>query len=301
MEPTTPQRTNDADAPWTVRRLLDWTTDYFRKSDPEQPRLRAEILLGEAMGCRRIDLYTRFDEVPDADVLGRFREWVKRHARGEPVAYLVGYQEFYSLRFRVSPDVLIPRPETEHVAMRAIDLARAMPNDEFRICDAGTGSGCLAIVLAAQIRNSLVWATDISGAALDVARDNVVLHNLTDRVSLCEGDLLQPVTDLAPFDLIVSNPPYVGTEEQGTLQESVRQYEPHSALFAGPGGTDVIRRLAAQAPGHLRPGGYLVFEISPLIETACRTIIDQTPDLEWISTDRDFASQPRVITARRSD
>ncbi len=299
MEPTTPEQTTDTNAPWTVRRLLDWTTEHFRKSDPEQPRLRAEILLSEAMGCRRIELYTRFDEVPDAQTLARFREWVKRHARGEPVAYLVGFQEFYSQSFRVTPDVLIPRPETEHVAMRAIDLGRAMATDSIRICDVGTGSGCLAIVLAAQIKRSRVWATDISTAALDVARENVAAHQLTDRVTLCAGDLLEPVADLEPFDLIVSNPPYIGTEEQGTLQETVRQYEPHTALFAGPSGTDVIQRLVDQAPGRLKPGGYLVFEISPLIEGACRQIIDDASELEWISTDRDFASHPRVITARR--
>ena len=148
--------------PWTIKRLLDWTTEHFQSWDRESPRLCAEILLAEALGCQRIELYTQFDRVPDEQPLGRYRDWVKRHAKGEPVAYLVGHKEFYSLRFEVNSQVLIPRPETEHLVIAGIDAAKALNKSRLQILDIGTGSGCVAITLAKQIENCEVLATDIS-------------------------------------------------------------------------------------------------------------------------------------------
>ena len=139
---------------WTIKRLLDWTSEYFTKHDSDSPRLEAEILLAEALGCERIELYTRFDEVPDGQPVATFRSWVKRHAEGEPAAYLVGHREFYSLRFQVNEHVLIPRPETEHVVVAAIEAAKKLDEGSPRIVDIGTGSGCIIIALAKHITNA---------------------------------------------------------------------------------------------------------------------------------------------------
>lgn len=291
--------TESQNAPWTIKRLLDWTSQHFAKSDPDQPRLRAEILLAEAIGCARIDLYTRFDTEPAPESLSRFRDWVKRHARGEPVAYLVGYREFFSLRFEVTPDVLIPRPETEHVVLRAIEAAKAIGRRPLQVADVGTGSGCLAITLAKQIPDSRIAATDICATALAIAARNVQRHGVQEQVTLHQGDLLDAVPVPGQFDVVVSNPPYIGTDEQATVAESVRRYEPQVALFAGNDGMAVIRRLLDQMRTRLSAGGLCIVEISPLIADACRQEVDTRPFLEWVGYERDFAGLQRVLVARR--
>src|SRR5262249_4641274 len=173
---------------WTVRRLLEWTEDFLRKKGVEGPRLEAQILLAHALGCQKIELYVRHDEEPAEDKRTAFREMIRKRAEGMPVAYLVGYREFYSLPFTVSPAVLIPRPETETLVMQALGLMRSMESPH--VLDLGTGSGCIAITLAKQHKSVRVTAVDVSALALELASANAKRHGISDRVTFLEGDLL---------------------------------------------------------------------------------------------------------------
>lgn len=286
---------------WTIGRLLSWTTEYFQRQGSSTPRLDAEVLLAHALGCERIRLYTQFDVVADEGPRAAFREMVKRRAAGTPVAYLVGSREFFSLRFHVTPAVLIPRPETEFLVIALLDLAKeASPGTggAFEICDVGTGSGIIAICAARHLPHASVVAVDICREALEVARRNAVEHAVADRVEFREGDLLAAVPLDRRFDFIVSNPPYVSESELERLESTVREYEPHQALVAGPRGTEVIERLVAQSAERLKPGGRLLFEISPMIRDAACEVVEQAPNLELVRVIDDLSGLPRVVHAR---
>ena len=285
---------------WTIKRLLEWTTDYFQKVDAETPRLEAEVLLAEALGCQRIELYTRFEEVPESDHVVKYRDWVKRRAAGEPVAYIVGHREFYSLKFSVNSSVLIPRPETEHVVVAAIEACKEISDRPIRVLDVGTGSGCIAVTLAKHIENVKIGAIDLSADAISVAQQNVDQHEVGDRVKCFTGDLLQALpAGSQPVHLIVSNPPYIGTSEQGTVETNVDQFEPAMALYAGEQGTDVIERLVAQSIDFLLPGGFLIFETSPIIMDACVAIVDGCGQFSPCDVIKDYGGHRRVIVARK--
>lgn len=285
---------------WNVGRLLQWTTDYLKGHGSDSPRLDAEVLLAEAMGCRRIELYTAFDTVPDDGVRAAFRQLVRRRAEGTPVAYLVGRREFYSLSFRVTPDVLIPRPETEFLVIALLDLARRRPGgDAIRICDVGTGSGILAVCAAKHLPNARVTALDVSPAALAVARTNASDHGVAERIRWLQSDLFSVVPPEERFDFIVSNPPYVGESEIETLAPEVREFEPRAALVAGKRGTEVIESLIPQAAEHLEAGGHLLVEISPLLHDAVRALLEAEGRFEIGPTIKDLARLPRVVQATR--
>jgi len=284
---------------WTVGRLLQWTTDFLKRHGAESPRLDAEVLLAAARGCRRIDLYTTFEDEPTEKVRAEFRELVRRRSEGTPVAYLVGHREFYSLEFRVTPDVLIPRPETELLVLTLIELGRQRPGDALTICDVGTGSGNIAIAAAKHLPGSRVTAIDASPAALEIARDNARRHGVADRIEFLLGDLLAPVAAGQPFDFVVSNPPYVKESEWASLARDVRDYEPRTALLAGPEGTEVIAKLLPQVANRIAPGGYLLIEISPTIHDAVLALL--AADNRWDPgpTVRDLNRLPRVVQAKR--
>jgi len=286
--------------PWTVGRLLGWTADYFKDHGSDNARLDAEVLLAKALSCRRIELYTRFDEQPGDDVKAAFRELVRRRAAGEPVAYLVGRREFYSLSFRVTPAVLIPRPETEHLVIALLDLARARGDGgACAVADVGTGSGAIAVCVARHLPGCRVTAIDASPAALEVARQNAADHGVADRIDFVQSDLFASVDGRAAFDFIVSNPPYVADSELDQLAEEVRRFEPREALLAGPRGTEVIERLVPQAAERLRPGGHLLIEISPTIHTTARHVLESDPHFAPPETIKDLSRQPRVLVARK--
>jgi len=286
--------------PWTVGRLLAWTADYLKDHGSETARLDAEVLLAEALGCRRIELYTRFEEQPGDGPRAAFRELVRRRAAGEPVAYLVGRREFYSLSFRVTPAVLIPRPETEHLVIALLDLARAREDaGPCAVADVGTGSGVIAVCAARHLPGCRVTAIDTGPAALAVARQNAADHGVADRIDFIQSDLFASVDGRATFDFVVSNPPYVAEGEFDRLAEEVRRFEPREALLAGPRGTEVIERLVPQAAERLRPGGYLLIEIGPTIHAAARQVLQSEPRLELCDTIKDLARQPRVLVARK--
>jgi len=286
--------------PWTVGRLLEWTTAYFKGRGTDSPRLEAEVLLAESLGCRRIELYTTFDEVPGEQSRAAFRELVTRRAQGVPVAYLTGQREFYSLRFRVTPDVLVPRPETEFLVITLLDLARQRPAaEQITVCDVGTGSGVIAICVAKHAANCRATALDISPGALRVARANAVEHGVEDRIEFIESDLFDKLPPAERFDFIVSNPPYVSAAEMEALAPEVKDYEPRLALLGGGRGTEVIEALVPQAVERLKPGGHLLIEINPRVHEAVRALLESDDRLETGPTVKDLARLPRVVQAAK--
>jgi len=287
-----------SDDVWTVGRLLTWTTDWLTTKGSESARLDAEVLLAHVRGCQRILLYTAFDTpVSDAE-RARFRELVKRRGDGEPVAYLVGNREFFSLPFAVSPAVLVPRPETEGLVVRVIDLCKPLP--AARIIDVGTGSGAIAVTLAKHLPRARLVATDISPAALAVARENAARHGVAERIEFLECDLLSAPQAAGPWDVIVSNPPYVRDDEFDALPRDVRLHEPKAALVAGPTGVEVVARLAADAVGALAAGGWLVVEIGPVVAAAAARALAAVPGLVPGPTLADMAGLPRIVQARKA-
>ncbi|MCC9604945.1 peptide chain release factor N(5)-glutamine methyltransferase [Blastopirellula sp. JC732] len=281
-------------------RLLKWTADYLQQQKADSPRLDAELLLAQSLGCKRIELYTRFDEVVADEPRGKFRNLVKQRASGMPVAYLLGRKEFYSRDFRVTPDVLIPRPETEHLVIAALDRLREIAKTGApQICDVGTGSGCVAITLAKELPTLHVTAIEISPAALVVAAENAEKLGVAERIEFVEGDLLTTLPETPAFDAIVSNPPYIGLVEKPTLPRDVLQFEPHGALFSGEDGLDAIRALVDQAPSRLKPGGWLLIEFGPVVADAATAILAGSPHFETPTVEKDLAKLPRILIARR--
>jgi release factor glutamine methyltransferase len=287
------------DEPWTIGRLLSWTRDYLGRHGAENPRLDAEVLLAAARGCQRIDLYAAFGEEADEKTRSAFRELVRRRAAGTPVAYLVGHREFYALDFDVTPDVLIPRPETELLVVALLDHVKQRPasDETIQIADAGTGSGVVAVCAARYVPHSRVTAMDISPAALAVARRNAAKHGVADRIEFIESDLFAKVPAERQFDYIVSNPPYVSTAEMSQLAPDVRAYEPHVALLAGQTGLEVIRPLVEQAVDRLRPPGALLLEVSPMIAAQVEQLLRDSGRFRLGPTMRDLAGRPRVVQA----
>ena len=286
-----------SDDVWTVGRLLTWTSDWLATRGSETPRLDAEVLLAHVRGCPRIALYTAFETPVDEAQRGRFRGLVKRRGEGEPVAYLVGNREFFSLPLRVSSAVLVPRPETEDLVVRVIDICRdsAAP----RIADVGTGSGAIVVALAKHLPRATFLATDISPQALEVARENAARHGCAERIEFVVCDLLDAPTGAGPWDVVVSNPPYVREDEFALLPRDVRLHEPRGALVAGPRGVEVLERLAAEAAERLVPGGWLLMETGPAVAAASEAALEQQPELVREPPLLDTAGLARVVRARR--
>lgn len=290
---------------WTVGRLLQWTTDFLKQKGADSPRLDAEVLLAHALGRQRIMLYVAFGEEVPEEQRAKFRDLVKRRGAGVPVAYLLGEKEFFSLPFEVTPATLVPRPETEALVVEAAEAIAAMRRSGEiaerttpRVADVGTGTGCLAVTIAKQVEGAVVTATDISSDALAVAKRNAERHGVADRVTFLEGDLLSPTKDASPFDVVVSNPPYVSEAEYAALARDVREQEPRSALVGGPTGVETIARLVPQAFERLRPGGRVMIEIGPSIADATRKLFgeDQWTD---VAIKKDLAGLARIVMARK--
>ena len=282
---------------WTIRALMDWTEKHFQQKGLESPRLEAQLLLAHTLNCRRVELYTRWDEPVANEQRGQFRELIKRRLDGCPTMYLTGRREFYAVEFEVTPAVLIPRPETELLVSETLKRIKSVTNP--RVLDIGTGSGCIAIALAYQHKSALVTATDVSAEALDVAKRNAERHDLSERIRFLQGDLFGPLAADEQFEVIVSNPPYVSQAEFAELPAHVRDYEPRLALEAGVDGFAVYDRLIPAAPAHLVPGGWLLLEIGATQALGVRQRIDRQSEIETGDTLFDEAKLPRVITAQR--
>ena len=285
---------------WTVGRLLTWTTDWLTSRGSDSPRLDAEVLLAFVRGCPRIALYTAFDVPVNEEERARFRALVKRRGEGEPVAYLVGSREFFSLSFAVSPAVLVPRPETEGLVIRVTDLCQTAGavSQRPRIIDVGTGSGAIVVTVAKRLPQAEFVATDISPEAIAVAADNAKRHGVADRIEFVECDLLGDSRAAGPWDVIVSNPPYVREDEFAALPRDVRLHEPRMALVSGPTGVEVIDRLAAAAAEKLVPGGWLLVEIGPSTAAAAEEVVAAQSALSLEPTLKDLAGLPRIVQAR---
>jgi release factor glutamine methyltransferase len=282
---------------WTIGALLDWTARFLAQKGSEFPRLDAEVLLAHALQCRRIELYTRYEEIAPEAGREQFRGLVRQRIEGCPVAYLVGRKEFFSLELEVSRAVLIPRPESEFVVMECLSLAKGM--EKPRLLDIGTGSGNLAVAVARHHTGAGVTAVDLSAEALAVAGRNAAKHGVAERVRFLQGDLYQPVDSAEPFDFILSNPPYIAHEDVSRLEPGVRDYEPKLALDGGPNGFAVFDRLVAGAGKYLRPGGYLIVEIGAPQERPARRRIEAEGNFTLAETIRDYSGHPRVLQAHR--
>jgi len=274
----------------------------LRSAAIDQERRTAGLLLCHVMGIDRTHLLTRYDQQIDEAQYRDYLALVERRAAGEPVQYLTGHQEFYGLDFIVTPDVLIPRPETEFLVERVTKLVGESKQSSPLIVDVGTGSGCIAVTLARHLPSARLIATDASRSALNVARENAERHGVLNRIEFLEGDLLAPLGERGlegAVDVLASNPPYVNDESFELLQREVREWEPHTALFGGVDGLDFYRRLIAESPPYLKPGGCLVFEIgfsqvdsiSEMVEGGALELVDITPDLQGI---------PRTLCLRRT-
>jgi len=286
---------------WTIQKLLNWVTEYFMGKGVDAPRLSAELLLSHVLGLKRIELYTQFDKSVAKPQLDELHGLVKRAGRHEPVAYLTGRTEFYSLELNITSDCMIPRPETELLVQQAIEFLRSRHGTQF-VCDLCTGSGCVAVAIARNFPEARLIATDISAGALDAAAQNVEKHHLTERITLLQGDLFEPLVrqlDVEQFDLIVCNPPYVSAAEYEALDENVKDYEPRIALFAGDDGLDVCRRVIEKADQFLRPGAALMLEIGYAQGPAIRGLLEQTGVFADIEVEKDFHDNDRIVRAKR--
>jgi release factor glutamine methyltransferase len=278
---------------WSIGRLLDWTHQFFLRKKIESARLDAELLLSHVLDCTRIELYTNYDsEVGDAD-RARFKEFVQRRSAYEPIAYLTGEREFYGLPFSVGPEVLIPRPETEHLVSAAVEFLKDRETSAF--ADVGVGSGCIAVCIANEVRSTMGVGFDVCSRALDRARENAERNNVADRLTFVESDLLS-ASPIDQFDLIVSNPPYVTDEEWSSLSPDVRDWEPKLALIGGVDGLAVYRKLIPEAAARLRPGGRLLLEIGSRQESEVLELLQAT-SLRVLPTVRDYGGRDRVVVA----
>lgn len=260
-----------------------------------EPRLDAALLMSHVIGRDRAFLIAHPEAAIAGPQLKEFEELTARRAQGEPLQYLTGHQEFFKLDFEVTPDVLIPRPETELIVEAGLELAD--PNAAFVFADLGTGSGCLAVSILHECRRARALAIDISEQALRITQRNAERHRVADRLRLVQSDLFDAISVTETFDLIVSNPPYVSDDEMKTLQREV-QREPRAALAGGSDGLALIRRLLLEAPGHLRPGGYLIFEFGINQDVAIRDLVDGAV-WKLIEIRNDVQQIPRMIVLQK--
>jgi len=279
---------------WTIREVLDWATEDFTGRGIESPRLDAELLVAEALGTDRVGLYLDLHR-PLVDVeRSSIRPLVARRREREPVAYILGHRDFYGRRFNVTNDVLIPRPDTETLVDHALEC---IPDDQpCRVLDIGTGSGAIAVTIAAERPLAIVTATDISEAALTVAADNAERLGVSDRIRLERADLLSGTEQ---YDLIVSNPPYIARSEMQSLQAEVREHEPSGALEAGEDGLDIIRALLVATEAAAATGAQLLVEVgagqAPLVADFASAHTAWNP----VAVHRDLHRIERVVHLRR--
>jgi release factor glutamine methyltransferase len=280
----------------TLQQALDEAAARLRDSPhPERGRQDGETLLLHVLGCNRAFLLAHWDNLLNSEQVDALLAWVERRAGGEPIQYITGESEFYGLPFQVTRDVLIPRPETEHLVEKVVELAGRFAAP--RIVDVGAGSGAIAVALAAKLPEARVTAIDISDAALALAKRNAAGNGVADRIRFLAGDLLGPISG-EQFEIIVSNPPYVAEGDRDSLAVEVREYEPPVALFAGADGMDVYRRLIPQAFRALARGGFIALEIGYGQNAAIRALLAGA-GFEDVELTADLQGIPRVAAARR--
>jgi release factor glutamine methyltransferase len=284
-----------------LKDVLTSAVDRLTAARVGSPRMNAELLLMFTLECDRAYLFAHPERELTVEEQDRFEESLTQRARGVPAQYITGHQEFWGMDFIVSPAVLIPRPETEHVIETVLQLVEKNDGDRaslpgpIQIVDLGTGSGSIALALAKELPRAEIHATDISAAALDVAHANAARHQLENRIHFHQTDLLQGF-DPGTFDFVVSNPPYVGESEEDEVQLEVRKFEPRNAVFAGPTGLEVIERLIPQAHTMLKPDGWLVIEISGSIAHGVKRLLNDWRQVQIVN---DLQGIARVVAAQK--
>lgn len=283
----------------TVLSLLKKTTAFLAEKGIDEAKRSAEYLLAHAFGQKRLQLYLRFDQPVTDEELERYRPLVRRRLRGEPVQHIIGETEFYGLAFGVSPEVLIPRPETEHLIEAVVDRCRASARPDTHILDIGTGSGIIAVTLARQLPETRVTAIDNSDAALSIAADNARLNAVDDRIIFSRLDFLVAEPDTGPYDVVVSNPPYIPAGDMAALQPEVRDFEPSSALTDHADGLTFYRRIALLLPRLLVRQGLLAVEIG-YGQAADVVSLFEDANLREIEIIRDYSGIERIILGHAS-
>jgi release factor glutamine methyltransferase len=280
----------------TVLESIQRSADFLTRKGVESPRLQAELLLAHLLRLPRMQLYLRFEQLLDTAQVDALRELMRRRGQREPLQHIVGGTSFCGLDLIVGPQVLIPRPETEMLAEQAWQWLSAHPSGSSSALDFGTGSGCIAIAIAAKCPTAAVTALDVSPEALAVARANAARHGLESRIRFLEGNGFAAVPGDDRFDLIISNPPYIPTGEIEGLEPEVRDHDPRLALDGGADGLDFYHRLAAEAPERLKPGGKLMAELGDGQSEAVRAIFS---DQKWVVENirEDYSRRPRILTA----
>lgn len=284
---------------WTVLALIRWADERFRKEGITTPRLDAEVLLAETLCLDRVGLYTHFDQPLQPDELARFKKLILRRLRREPVAYILGRKEFWSLPIRVSADVLIPRPETETLVAEALKVLAPAGKEDLHILEIGTGSGAISIALARERPAARITASDISPKALSVAKKNALQNGVREQIRFLQGDLFQPVPSSEIFDMVVSNPPYIPRVEISSLFPEVRDYEPRVALDGGTDGLDFFRRALPAVNEYLRPGGWFLAEMGAGQDSQVLKIAEKNRDLDSFGSAKDLSGINRVFKARK--
>ena len=290
--------TPQTDPVWTVQKILNWTTGYLQKNACESPRLESEVLLAHARGCQRIQLYTDFNKPVDGQVRSKMRELVQRRIQGEPVAYLVGYREFFSLDFHLTPGVFIPRPDTESLVLEA--LSKIEDAKSPRILELCVGSGCISVSLAVQRPDASLTAVDLNPLACETSAKNATKHNVSQSVQILQGDLFEalgkrPESNEQKYDLLVSNPPYVCTHEIAELERDIRDFEPHAALDGGADGLDIIRIILDQGAAFLKPGGWCILEMDPAQIETCIELASSFDHWAQCSSIKDMSGNQRCV------
>lgn len=286
--------TDEKPGPRTLLDYLRLTTDFLAAKKIDSARLDAELLLGEVLGLARVQLYTNFERPLAREEVDRYRELVRRRAAREPVAYILGRREFWSLDFEIDRRVLVPRPDTELLVELAVAALQTRAGAAtLHVADVGTGSGAVAVAIAKEVPNARVVATDKSQAALEVAPRNADRHGVADRIEFVSGDLCAPLRGREPFDLIVSNPPYVKADEVAALDPEIRDWEPRLALVSGADGMDATRALVESALQVLAPGGSLWVEVGSQAGAVRECFVSN--GYADVRVHRDLAGSDRVV------
>jgi release factor glutamine methyltransferase len=290
---------------WTIGRLLEVTTAFLEEKGIESPRLCADILLSHALHMDRVKLYLHYDQPLTEGEIAGYRSLIKRRLKREPVQYITGIQEFWSMDFMVGPQALIPRPESEVLMEQVLSLCgrNKMPNPACpKILDLCTGSGAIVIALACELKGASLWASDKSAAALELARENTRKHGVESRIVFLEGDLLDPFLKQGmKFDSIVSNPPYIPSTSLDALSPEVRDYEPRQALDGGEDGMAYIKRIIADGPDCLNPGGWLLIEMDPEQLPMASEQVDQQGCYGVKRFVMDYSHCNRVLMAQKEE
>jgi release factor glutamine methyltransferase len=290
---------------WKIGELLKVTAEYLAtKTDIENPRLNAEVLLAHLLGVDRVALYLNYDLPLTPAEVGGYRHLIKRRLNREPMQYITGIQEFWSLEFQINPHVLIPRPETELLVEQALPRLKEKqwpPERPPRVLDLGTGSGNIAISVAKEMPNAVFWATDISAEALKVARMNAEKHGVRENISFRSGDLWMPIQKEAmTFDVILSNAPYIATDAYDLLPPEVRDFEPRIALDGGEKGLTLIAAIIAEAPRYLNPGGWILLEMDPEQTDWALRLMDKVGGYASKSRIKDYFHRYRAVIAQNA-